>query len=119
MKVIDVIKKVPKEEMPKKLPPFKNTEQNEAIFNICFEENLKAEGYNQARTELLNTEIDISKVVDVGKLEKFVSIAFHKFWQKENWNKEGEKIAIKKMIAQSIKDNINDCLKDRGRRIGD
>ena len=107
MKVIDVIKELP--------------EETDGLGGYNH-------GFSQARNIILNSEIDISKVIDVGKIKdlaneienKIIADLTSRRGLRQEWDEIDRKIRneieekLIDIIFQVILTNINQCLKEKG-----
>ena len=101
MKVIDVIKEVPENR------PEETQYQTLNTYNTVF---------NEATNLILNSEVDISKAVDVGKIEKTIIKHIEEKNNGCGFKRQGGDIVPYGMvingIAQAILTNLNKCGKD-------
>lgn len=77
----------------------------------------KTKGFNQARQQILNSEIDFSKVIDVEKLERRirrVELSTYEIVDDTEMGVKKLRGVMCKELAQAILTNINQCLKEEG-----
>ena len=76
----------------------------------------KTKGFNQARKQILNSEINLEKVIDVGKVEKEVMdcLECDCIGAMLGVCNEADYKRASKYITQAIVTKINQCGKDQG-----
>ena len=94
IRVKDILKEVPKEKQAYFL------DSNAAMKGKRF--------FNQAREQILNSPVDLAKVIDVEKVDNFLERKFNHLFSLE------ENFLGRYLLAQAILTNLNQCLKEEG-----